>query len=297
MQVYFLVMLCVLFWSGNFILGRFVHNEIEPIELAFFRWFGVLLVLLPLFIIHFKNILYVIKNNFIIMFTFSLLGITGFNTFLYFGLQDTTATNALLINSSVPMLIVFLSAIILKTKISNKQIIGIILSTIGVIFLVLKGDISKISSFEFNKGDFWIILAGIDWALYSILLKFKPKELKGMEFITAIVFLGTFVLFILYVFFGYGFGSGITHISNNYTMILYLIIFPSILSYIFWHKGVHEIGADKTGQFTHLMPLFGSFLAFVFLDEHLEVYHLFGICFIGFGIYLSLFLKSKKSTL
>ncbi len=297
MKVYFLLMLCVLFWSGNFILGRFIHDEIAPIELAFFRWFGVSLVLLPLFIIHFKNIIHVIKNNFIIMFTFALLGITGFNTFVYFGLQETTATNALLINSSVPMLIVFLSAIIIKTKISKKQIIGIILSTIGVVFLVLKGDISKILSFEFNKGDFWIILAGFDWALYCILLKFKPKELKGMEFITAIVFLGTFVLFILYILFGYDLNSGVTHISNNYMIILYLIIFPSILSYIFWHKGIHEIGAEKTGQFTHLMPIFGSFLAFVFLGETLELYHLFGIAFIAFGIYLSLFFKSKKSTL
>ena len=80
-------------------------------------------------------------------------------------------------------------------------------------------------------------------------------------------------------------------------MILYVVVFPSILSYIFWHKGIHEIGAGKTGQFTHLMPIFGSILAFVFLGETLEVYHLLGMLLIGFGIYLSLFLKTKATEL
>ncbi len=293
MKIYILLMLCVLFWSGNFILGRYIHNDIEPLELALLRWVGVSLFLLPILIKYFKNIINTTKNHFFIMFVFALLAVTGFNTFLYFGLHNTTATNALLINSNVPILIIFLSAIILKQQITNRQIVGIILSTIGVVFLVLKGDLSRIITFEFNNGDFWIIAAGISWALYSVLLKFKPKELNALEFLTAIVFLGTFVLFIFYMLFGYGLNSAITHVSNNYFIILYMVIFPSILSYIFWNRGIHEIGADKTGQFTHLMPLFGSFLAFVFLGETLELYHLLGMLFIGFGIYLSLFLKVK----
>lgn len=297
MKTYFLLMLCVLFWSGNFVLGRLVHNDIEPIELAFLRWFGVCVVLSPIFILQFKKIIRVIKNNFILMLIYGLLGITGFNTLVYIGLQDTTAVNALLINSSVPILIVFMSAMILKIQISSKQIVGIILSTLGVVFLVLKGDISRIASLEFNVGDFWIILAGFTWALYSVILKFKPKELKDMEFVTAIVYVGTIILFVIYVLFGYGFDSSVTALSTHYMVIVYVVFFPSIASFIFWHKGIMEIGADKTGQFTHLMPIFGSFLAFLFLDEKLELYHLLGISFIAFGIYLSLFLKSKKSTL
>ena len=270
-----------------------MHDEIEPLELAFLRWLGVSLVLLPILFMHFKNIMTAIKNHFFIMLTYAILAVSGFNTFLYIGLQDTTATNALLINSNVPILIVFLSAIILKQQITNRQIVGIILSTIGVLFLILQGDISKIALFEFNHGDIWIILAGFSWALYSVLLKFKPKELDVLEFLTAIVFLGTIILSVFYLLFGYGITSGITHLSNNYIIIIYMMIFPSILSFIFWNRGIHEIGADKTGQFTHLMPLFGSFLAFIFLGETLELYHLLGMGFIGFGIYLSLFLKVK----
>lgn len=286
-------MSCVLFWSGNFVLARFIHDEIQPLELAFFRWFGVLIALSPLLFIHRKKIFRIIKEHFVIMMTYALLGVSGFNTFIYLGLQSTTATNALLINSSVPMMIIFLGTLIFKQKISKIQIGGIILSTIGVVYLVLKGDIAKINTFEFNLGDIWIIVAGFSWAFYSLLLRFKPKDLHGLEFVAAIVLLGTIVLFLLYVGFGYGLNSALVIVSHNYWILLYMIIFPSILSFIFWNKGVHEIGADKTGQFTHLMPIFGSLLAFIFLDETLEFYHFIGIGFIGIGIYLSLFLNKK----
>lgn len=291
MKLYLLLMSCVLFWSGNFIIARFVHNDIQPIELVFFRWLGVLIVLSPLLFIHHKKIFNTIKNHFMLMMTYALLGISGFNSFIYLGLQATTATNALLINSSVPMMIVLLAAIILKKKISALQITGIILSTLGVIFLVLQGVPANIVALKFNVGDIWIIIAGFSWALYSVLMKFKPKNLHGLEFIAAIVLLGTVVLLFFYISAGYGLNSAVTIVNNNYLVICYLVFFPSILSYIFWHKGIDEIGADKTGQFTHLMPIFGSLLAYTFLGETLELYHLVGMFFIGLGIYLSLFLK------
>jgi len=286
-------MSCVLFWSGNFVIARFIHEDITPIELVFFRWFGTLLVLSPLLFIQRKKIFAAIKNHFPIMMSFSLLGISGYNSFVYLGLQTTTATNALLINSSVPIMIIFLAAIILKQKVTIIQILGILLSTLGVVFLVLQGDLSKISSMSFNPGDLWIITAGLSWALYSVLMKYKPKELHALEFLSAVVLLGSIVLFFIYLYKGHGISSGIKIVTNNYWVILYMVIFPSILSYIFWHKGIDEIGAHKTGQFTHLMPIFGSILAFIFLNERLEMFHLMGMALIGFGIYLSLFLKIK----
>ena len=190
-------MACVLFWSGNFVLGKFVSDDMQAIELNFFRWLGVLIALSPLLVIRRKLIFKTIQNNFILMMTYALLGISAFNSFIYLGLQDTTATNALLINSSVPMIIIFLTAVIFKQKISKMQISGIILSTFGVIFLVLQGDFEKIKSLSFNQGDMWIITAGFTWALYTVLLKIKPKDLDGLDFVAAIVFLGTIVLFFL----------------------------------------------------------------------------------------------------
>lgn len=291
MRIYSLLVLCVLFWSANFVLGRFVAGAIEPIELAFFRWFGVFLVTLPFLILRFSKILQACKTHFAPLLILAVLGISGFNTFLYIGLQKTTATNALLINSSIPILILVLSFLILKTHITYNQIFGIILSTLGVVFLVLKGDVQTIVSLDFNAGDFWVIVSSLCWATYSVLLKYRPHILTSFEFFITIVFLGVLMLLPLYLAGGYTLEREVGLIKAYWWIIAYIVLFTSILSYYLWHKGIAHIGADRTGQFTHLMPLFGSFLAYLFLDERLEWYHLGGIVLIGFGIYMSLFWK------
>lgn len=291
MKIYVLLVLCVLFWSANFVIGRAVSGVIEPIELAFFRWSGVFFVTLPFFIYHFRKIFDAIKTHFWVMIALSFLGISGFNTLLYIGLQETSATNALLINSSIPILILFLSALILKKAISAKQTIGIILSTLGVVFLVLKGDVQNIFLLNFNQGDFWVITSSLCWASYSVLVKFRPSTLSSFEFFIAIVFMGVLMLLPFYMYQNYTWERELGILSTYYGFVAYIVFFTSILSYYLWHKGIAQIGADKTGQFTHLMPLFGSFLAYVFLGERLEFYHLGGVVLIGFGIYLSLFSK------
>ena len=294
-RVYILLVLCVLFWSGNFILGRFLNTQIEPLELAFFRWLFVICFSIPiLFFVDIKKILKIVKENFLFLSILSFLGITLFNTVLYIALQTTTATNALLINSIIPILILVFSFFILKTQITLIQTIGIILSTFGVVFLVLKGNLLNISNIEFSKGDLWVIISSITWATYSTIVKLKPKGLSHLEFFVVIVFLGYLFLLPWYFFQGYSLERELFILKENWYFFIYVSVFASLLSFYFWHIGIDEIGADKTGQFTHLMPIFGSTLAFIFLGEKLELFHLIGALFIAFGIYLSLFIKSRK---
>ena len=294
MNIYALIVMAVLFWSGNFVLGRLVSPEIEPMQLALFRWALVLILLLPYIFLLQKVIFSAIKNNFLILLVLSFLGVTGFNTILYYGLQETTATNSLLINSSIPIIIIVLNTLFTKEPITFTQIIGVFLSTLGVIFLVIKGDISNLINFEFNKGDFWVILSSITWATYCILVKYKPNKLKAFEFISIITLLGFIMLFIIYFLMGNTVHFNFS--STVYSSILYMAIFPSLFSYYLWNRGIMEIGANKTGQVTHIMPISGSILAYVFLGENLERYHFYGIVFIAIGIYISLFYKSKKSS-
>ena len=131
-----MVTLCVLFWSGNFIIGRFIKDDITPLELATFRWFFVLVIVSPILVVRYKNIIGALRENFLILATLALLGIAGFNTILYFGLTYTTSTNALIINSTIPILVLVMSYFILKQRIDILQTIGILLSTFGVIFLI-----------------------------------------------------------------------------------------------------------------------------------------------------------------
>jgi drug/metabolite transporter (DMT)-like permease len=294
MKIYILLVLCVLFWSANFVIGRFVAGAIEPFELAFFRWGGVLIVVLPFLALHVKKLSTTFRAHWKILLLLSFLGIACFNTLLYIGLQYTTATNALLINSSIPILILFFSFVILKKAITPIQIIGIVLSTMGVIFLVLKGDWHTLLALNFNQGDLWVIGSSLCWALYSVLVKFRPQNISSFEFFVTIVFLGVVMLLPFYAAQGYSMEREWGIFTRYYGVILYVILFTSILSYYMWHKGIATIGADKTGQFTHLMPLFGSVLAYLILGESLQWYHLGGAGFIGVGIYFSLFWRHTR---
>jgi len=295
MQMYLLLVLCVLFWSANFVLGRFVAGSITPWELAFFRWAGVFVVMFPFLLLHVKNIWPALKRHFGILILLSALGIAGFNTLLYIGLQQTTATNALLINSSIPIIILFLSFVILKTPISARQVVGIVLSTVGVIFLVLKGKLGTILSLSLNSGDLWVIASSVCWASYSVLVKFRPSNLSSMEFFITTVSLGMVMLVPFYLAQGYSFEHEMMVVTHFPWAILYVVLVTSILCYYLWHKGIVSIGAGKTGQFTHLMPLFGSFLAYIFLGERLEWFHLGGVILIFGGIYLCLFSKKVSA--
>lgn len=295
LKVYFLLVLCVLFWSGNFVVGRYFNESIQPLELATFRWIFVILFLTPtIFFIDLKKIFFIVKKRFLILSVLSIISVTLFNTFVYTALQSTTATNALLINSSVPILILLFSFIILKIPLSKIQVFGVFLSTIGVIFLILKGDLNSLKSLDFHDGDFWIIASSLSWAFYSVILRFKPKELTNFELFFITVILGFLYLLPLYFIQGYSIEKEIKVLQNNWMLFIYVSFFASILSYSFWNFGISKIGANKVGQFTHLMPIFGSILAFVFLGERLEVYHIIGAIFIALGIYLSLFLTKKQ---
>ena len=297
MKVYGLLVLCVLFWSANFVLGRFVAGAMEAWELAFFRWLGVFVVTLPFLLLHIRKIWATLKRHFGILVLLSALGIACFNTLLYIGLQHTTATNALLINSSIPIMILFLSFLILKTSISKRQVVGILLSTFGVIFLVLKGDVQSIFALHFNSGDLWVIASSVCWASYSVLVKFRPTTLSSFEFFITTVSLGLVMLLPFYIAQGYSMEREMMVLRSYAWVIAYVVLVTSILCYYLWHKGIAQIGADKTGQFTHLMPLFGSFLAYIFLDERLEWYHLGGVVLIFGGIYLCLFVKKVTAHL
>ncbi|MBY0541144.1 MAG: DMT family transporter, partial [Campylobacterales bacterium] len=194
---------------------------------------------------------------------------------------------------STPMFIIVISTLIFKTKITKLQLLGVLVSTLGVIYLILKGQINHIFELKFTVGDLWMILACVDWALYTILLKYKPKELNAFEFLGLTAFIGAIILYLIFLFQGYSFEFSFLENKDVFYSLIYIVIFPSILSFYFWNISTIELGANKAGQFAHLMPIFGAVLAYVFLDEVLEFYHFVGILLISSGIYLSIFFKRE----
>jgi len=277
-----------LLWAGNFVVGRAVSNQHAPIGLSFWRWLLASLILLPFVIKPIWQQRKIIKKHFLQIFILAVLSISSFNSLAYISLQYTTATNATLLNSFIPIFILVISGIFLKEKISNKQILGVLVSLIGVIVILTRLDQQVIAELEINKGDLWMLLAALDWALYSILLQYlRPKDLSPMPFLGTTMIIGTIVLAPVLAINPFN-ETAITWNSEMIKALAYIAIFPSIISYLAWNYGMQKIGASIGGQYIHLMPLFGALMAVAFLGESIQPYHILGGICIALGLWLSI---------
>ena len=285
---YLIMTLPPLFWAGNFVVGRAVSNQHAPISLSFWRWFFASLILLPFVIKPIWQQRQIIKANFVKILLLAVLSITAFNSLAYIALQTTTATNATLLNSFIPIFILVISGIILKEVISKIQIMGVLVSLLGVIVILTQLDATIIKNLTINPGDLWMLLAALDWALYSILLKYlRPKALNPMPFLGSMMVLGTLVLLPLFLINPFN-EAPLTWNNEMIKALAYIAIFPSIVSYLAWNYGMQKLGASLGGQFIHLMPLFGALMAVVFLGEQIQLYHLIGGACIALGLWLSM---------
>jgi len=285
---YFIMVLPPLFWAGNFIIGRAVSHLHAPLGLSFWRWFLASIILLPFVIKPLWQQRQIIIQNIGKIFILSILGVSSFNSLAYISLQYTTATNATLLNSFIPIFILIIAGLIFKEKISRKQILGILVSLIGVIVILTRLDKQVIVALEINKGDLWMLLAALDWALYSILLKYlRPKALKPMPFLGIMMIIGTIVLYPILLLNPFNEQAFVWN-PEIIKALAYIAIFPSIVSYLAWNYGMQKIGASIGGQYIHLMPLFGAIMAIIFLGEKIQLYHIVGGLCIALGLWLSI---------
>jgi drug/metabolite transporter (DMT)-like permease len=294
---FFILFLPPLFWASNFIAGRSVSHLAAPLNLSFWRWFIALIILLPFIVVPIWKQRQIIQKHFIKILVLAALGIAGFNSLVYIALQDTTATNALLLNSFIPIFIILISSLLLRETITKIQALGVFLSLLGVIAIITKMDYLIIKHLTLNKGDLWMLLAALDWALYSVLLKyFRPKEMSPIAFLGILIFLGVLILLPLHLYNPFNEIAWVWD-ETMVKVVLYIAIFPSIISYLAWNYGVQKIGAAKGGQFIHLMPFFGAILAVILLNEEIHSYHIIGGLFIATGLWLSLFYKRSNQLL
>ena len=282
---YLLLTGSALFWSGNFVLGRGVNEFIPPVALAFWRWTGALIILLPFSIKGLIRQRAELRKNIGILTVLAILSVTNFNTFIYNALQTTTVANTVLVNSTTPIFIVLVAWIGFKDRFTARQTIGVFISFVGLVWIVSRGQPAILLDLQFSKGDLWTLAAALSWALYTVLLRKRPENMAPLPFLTALIGIGLVFLLPVYL---WELRSGITfHFSSTVAAsFVYVAIFPSVLSYIFWNRAVAIVGPSKAGIFMHLMPVFSIMLAFILLGESLAFYHLIGIMLIFIGIAL-----------
>ncbi len=282
-HAYLLMVLTALAWSGNAITGRGLNDIIPPIGLAFWRWVVAFPILVLIAWPHLQKDIPKIRENWFILIVLSVLSISAYNTFLYYGLLSTTAINSLLINTARPVAIVLLSLLFFGQGITLKQGFGFFLAFIGTTVIIIKADISRLASLDFNVGDIWVLAAMGCWALFTVLLKKRPK-MHPTSFITITVFIGALILLPFYIWETLSI-KPTPFVLETVLGVFYLAIFASIVAYLFYNRAVEIAGANKAGQVSYILPILGSILAIFLLDETFQMYHAIGFMLILLGVY------------
>ena len=284
---YALLVLATLFWSGNFIVGKFATLfQIPPLTLNVFRWIVVWLILIPFTYKEIYNNLPIIKKNWLVITFMGVITISTFNSVVYFALNYTQVINAVLVLAAIPAATILLSSLMKIEKTNIFQLLGLFLSIIGIGSIISNGEIQKIMSLSFNKGDLWMLVCVFTWALYSILLKKHKFQFSQFSLIQLMVSFG--ILFLIPQFFyEKSIGLEINYNKAFFLILFYVVVFPAIAAYYCWQKGVAIIGPNRASMFIQLMPLFSAIMAIIIFNEKFELYHFAGAAFIVSGIYLS----------
>ena len=289
---YLFLFLSVLFWAGNFIVGKYAsYYQIPPFSLNFYRWFFAWLILLPFTykeIISKKN--YILENyKFYIL--LDITSVTIFNSIVYYSLNFTQVISGVLMISTIPVMIMFISSILKIEKTNIFQILGVICSFVGVILIITKANFDLLVNLDFNKGDLTMVVAMLSWATYSALLKKRKHELSQLSLLEVIITFGLIFLIPIYIT-EYSLGFEINLNKPFILVLIYVVLFPGLAAFICWIKGISLIGPNRSGVFLHLMPILSALMAMIIFKEKFMLYHLLGAFFILSGIILS----NRKST-
>lgn len=284
-QPYLLLSLTSLFWAGNIVLARYVAGHVPPMTLSCVRWIGAFLMLLPFAKPHLKRDWPALRARLPLMVALSATGFAVNNALTYWALQYTQALNALLIQSSGPLFVALWSLMLFGVRLTWAQLGGIAISLLGVLTIILRGDFGALAGIRFNKGDLMFAAGLFVFGLYSALMTRRPKthQLSLISFTTGC---GALLLLPFSVF-EYSSGSRLQFDALTIATLVYVVIFPSTLAYLFFNRGIALIGPNRAAPFLHLVPVFGSAMAIVLLGEQPRLFHLVGYLLVLAGVVIA----------
>ncbi len=283
---YALLILPPLFWGSNAVLGRFVVDDIPPMQLSLVRWFGALVVLVPLMGSNLMTRLPLIRDNWRRIMLLSLLSLVGFGSLFYVGLQTTTAINAGLLQSFTPVVILVMSWFILSTPVTGLQCVGLLFSLVGVAVVICQGSFEFLLSLQLREGDFWVLGGVLCWGLYSTLLRSNPVPFAALELLTLQIVFALVVLVPLAAVEAV-FVELMTLDWTGVFVVLFIGLFPGVVAISLWIKGIKAVGAAAAGYYLNLVPVFAALFAVPVLGEAPGWYHLAGALLICAGIFLA----------
>ncbi len=282
-----LLVLANLFWAGNIVLGRGVVGVVPPVALAYIRWTGAFAIGLGFAWPHLRRDWPVLLRQWPLMLLLSATGIASYNTMSYIGLTETTALNVLLLQSAMPLVILLWAYALFRDRPSLAQAAGVLVSLAGVAAIAGQGSLAVLLRLSVNPGDLWVLGGMAIYGSYAAMFRHRPKA-HPMSFLVATMGLGSCMILPCFLW-EHAAGARITPDWQAFSALAYIAVFPSFIAYLFFNRGIELIGAARAGQSMHLMPVFGSLLAVLFLGERFHLYHAVGIALIAAGIVLASF--------
>ena len=282
---YFVLVMATLFWGGNAIAGKLASQDWQPFTVTFTRWLIVAIVLIPFAKDHIRKDWPVIRKNWVILCLLSAFSMALFNLLMYLALHFTSAINVSIEQASMPAMIMLANFLILSQRITFLQIIGLLASIIGVLIICTGGDISSLFSHGVNRGDAYMLLACAFYAAYTFGLRWRP-DLHWLSFIWVLA-IGASAMSLPWAAWEWQ-TTGITVPGmTGWLVLIYIVVFPTIVSQIFYARGVQLIGGNRAGLFINLVPIFGSLLAILILREKFHFFHGIGLILVVGGIMLA----------
>lgn len=284
-QPYLLLTITALCWAGNAVIGRLAAGHFPPVTLSFLRWSAAFLIILPFAWRHLVRDWAAIRGRLGTMIVLSITGIGAFNTLQYWALEHTQALNTLLLQSAGPLFVAVWSLILLGDRLTPAQAGGIILSMIGVMVILLRGDIGALGHIEFNEGDIIFTVALVIFGLYSV-LSLKRPNIHGLSFVGFTFGCGAACLIPLWIWEMLS-RPVVRFDTPNLLTLFYVAVFPSTLAYLCFNRGVQLIGANRAAPFFHVVPVFGSIMAMAFLGERPQIFHVIGFALVLTGVFVA----------
>jgi len=284
---YAFLVLAVLLWAGNAVIGRIAADvNVPPLALNFWRWVIALLVLAPFAISKLSAQRDLLKAHWRLWAAFGVVTVAGFNSAYYIGLQHTTVIQATLISAVLPIFVIVAARTFLAQSITARQLIGAAISIVGVAIIVARGDLNILGSFVLNIGDVWILVAVLMWTAQTILIRYMPKEMELVAFQVMAFIVGLAVLAPFYIYETVG-GRPMPLSWSAALLVGYAGLAASVVGFTCWNLGVMRVGPKMAGYFGNLFPVFGAALGVLFLGESFRWFHAVGGLVTLSGIYLA----------
>ncbi len=281
-----LLLLPPLFWAGNALVGRAVVDDMTPVTLSFWRWVAALAFILPFTARGLAAHLPILVARWRVVVPLGLFSVAAYNTLLYLALRSTSAINATLVGTSLPLMVLVLARLWLNEPIHKRQAAGIAVSALGLLAVVAKGDPTSLLRLDVVPGDLLMLLATLSWSIYSVMLRKHPLPVPGFTLLAALIAVGVAAITPLYLWEA-ATGPALPSTPAALGAVAYTAVFASLAAYYFWNRGVATVGAAVAGQFTYLIPLFTAGLAVALLGEEFRWFHAAGGALIFAGIALA----------